>query len=81
MTDEKKLIDVRCPFSITAKESFHRRGQYIKAGQQYPCNILCVRVYAPSSGETKCPRCNLFFEFDVVEQSKVATKINVQPHK
>lgn len=78
---EEKLVEVRCQFKLTAGKNFHRRGEYIKQGQQYTCNMLCVEVYPPSRGRTKCPRCNLFFGFEVATQSKVNTTVRVEPVK
>jgi hypothetical protein len=64
-----ELIDIRCPFKRKSKSD----------GIIRLCNHLCVKVYPGSSGETRCTRCNLNFEFEVDKQTdEQKTNIRVQ---
>lgn len=68
ITKRPELIDVRCPFK--------RRKSF--SSDLVLCNQVCVRVYPNSSGETRCSRCKLTFEFQVNHQEDVDRKVRVK---
>lgn len=61
----KELTEVRCPFKKRDKIT----------DKVFLCNMLCVKVYAPSSGETFCSSCKLPFEFEVSNQVTQSIKV------
>lgn len=69
--ENSKLTEIRCPFQRTGKNDGITRN----------CKHLCVKVYAPSAGETWCSRCDLVFEFEVDAQSTQTSNIRVKSVK
>lgn len=65
MMSETDLIDVRCPME---------RGD----GSGKPCNRLCVRVKAGSSGQAHCPRHDKAFEFEVDDFRTISATIKTE---
>lgn len=65
---ELELFDIRCPFNRLSKQD----------GKLYKCNSLCVKVSAGSSGEARCRKCRMNFEFHVDEQAKMTTGVRVK---
>ena len=64
---EQNLFEIRCPFQRLSKE-----------GKLYQCNSLCVKVTAGSSGESRCRKCHLNFEFEVDNRARATTGVRVQ---
>lgn len=64
---QPNLFEIRCPFQRLNKE-----------GKLYPCNSLCVRVTAGSTGEARCRKCHLTFEFEVDSGAKRTTGVRVK---
>lgn len=60
---QNNLIEIRCPFKRTNK--FSKKLE--------DCHSLCIKVYPGSSGEAKCPKCKLTFEFVVDNQANQRT--------
>ena len=66
---KKKLFPVRCPFQRLSKSD----------GKLYRCNSLCVKVSPNSSGEARCRKCCLTFNFECDSDGVVNPFVNVQP--
>ena len=62
------LIEIRCPFKVKDKYTNKLRD----------CHFLLVKVAPGSSGEAKCPKCKLTFDFEVVDQKLTKTSVKVQ---
>lgn len=65
---ENNLVEIRCPFK--RKNKFNNKLE--------DCHSLCIKVYPGSSGEAKCPKCKLTFEFAVDNQAQGRTFIQVK---
>lgn len=66
--EERILYEIRCPFQRLSK----------KEGKLYTCNSLCGRMSAGSSGELRCRKCRLNFEFDIDDQAKPTIGVRVK---
>lgn len=70
LEDKKRnLFPVRCPFERLSRSD----------GKLYRCNSLCVRVSPEASGEARCRKCRLSFNFECDEEGVVQTYVNVKP--
>lgn len=65
---QQNLFAIRCPFQRLGKSD----------GKLYSCNSLCVKVAAGSSGEARCRKCHLNFEFEVDNSAKRTTGVRVK---
>lgn len=65
---ERNLFEIRCPFQRLSKAD----------GKLYRCNSLCVRVTAGSSGESRCRKCHLSFDFEVDNRARLTTGVRVK---
>lgn len=65
---ETNLFTIRCPFQRLSKAD----------GKLYTCNSLCVKVTAGSSGESRCRKCHLSFDFEVDDQARMTTGVRVK---
>lgn len=66
---KKNLFPVRCPFERLSKTD----------GKLYRCNSLSVRVRPQSSGEARCRKCRLSFNFECDTNGVVSTFVNIKP--
>lgn len=62
---------VRCPFERLSRSD----------GKLYRCNSLCGRMHPKSSGELRCRKCSLNFEFAVSEDGIVDSFVSAKPIK
>lgn len=65
---QQNLFEIRCPFQRLGKLD----------GELYSCNSLCVKVTAGSSGEARCRKCHLNFEFEVDNRATLTTGVRVK---
>lgn len=69
LEDKKQnKFPVRCPFERLSRTD----------GKLYRCNSLCGRMKPLSSGELRCRKCRLTFDFDVTGEGVVQTYVNVK---
>lgn len=66
---KRNLFPVRCPFERLSKTD----------GKLYRCNSLCVRISSNASGEARCRKCRLSFNFDCAEDGVVSCYVNAKP--
>lgn len=70
LEDKKNnLFPVRCPFERLSRSD----------GKLYRCNSLSVRVSPHSSGEARCRKCRLSFNFECDELGVVVAFVNAKP--
>lgn len=62
------LIEIRCPFERLSKQD----------GKLYVCNSLCVKAAPGSSGEARCRKCRMNFEFYIDGRARPTTGVRVK---